>query len=56
MNIQDLKIKAKAAKDRPDLQVNDVLFRSAACPNTVLKLISEIEKLRSRLKSTEVKK
>ena len=45
MNTEELKRLAEASKNRPDLQVEHVVFRSAANPAAVLELIAEIERV-----------
>ncbi len=42
MNTEELKKYALAAKLRPDLQVEQVVYRAAANPATILALIAEI--------------
>ena len=50
MNTEELKRLAEASKNRPDLQVEHVVFRSAANPAAVLELIRQRDELMEALK------
>lgn len=47
--IEELRKLAIASKNRPDLQVEHVVFRSAANPAAILAMIAEIDSLRDEV-------
>jgi predicted Zn-dependent protease len=47
--IEELRKFATASKNRPDLQVEHVVFRAAANPAAILALIAEIDSLRDQV-------
>ena len=52
MNTEELKKYALAAKLRPDLQVEQVVYRAAANPTAILALIEQHEAVNSELLAT----
>lgn len=52
MNTEELKRYALAAKHRPDLQCEHVMYRAAANPAAILELIRQREELLAALKDS----
>lgn len=55
MNTEELKKLAMAAKLRPDLQVEQVVYRAAANPIAILALIAKLDSAQAEIRALESK-